>query len=152
MTPCKPSFPTFQNGNGGWYQKGRLFLMPKKLEISYLYLDLCYEKYPERPSQRDFAARAKISTYYARKIIIELTNTGSLIDPKVTSSDRIRKKEKVLYLDPAKELFMLALRAEKPARPNIDYVKQVYTFYGTTILESFISEWFKTRFDHKGSF
>jgi hypothetical protein len=38
MMPCKPSFPTFQNGNGGWCQKGRLFLMPKKLEISYLYL------------------------------------------------------------------------------------------------------------------
>jgi hypothetical protein len=126
--------------------------MPKKLEISYLYLALCHEKYPERPSQREFAARAKISTYYARKIIMELTNTGSLIDPEVTNSDRIRNKEKVLYLDPAEELFMLALRAEKPARPNTDYIKQVYTFYGTTISESFISEWFKTRFHYNGSF
>jgi hypothetical protein len=59
---------------------------------------------------------------------MELTNTGSLIDPEVTNLDRICNKEKVLYLDPAEELFMLALRAEKPARPNIDYVKQVYTF------------------------
>ncbi len=151
MTPRKPNFPTYQNGNGGWYQKGRLFLMPKKLEISYLYLDLCYEKYPERPSQRDFAARAKISTYYARKIIIELTNTGSLIDPEVTNSDRIRSKEKVLYLDPAEELFMLALRAEKPARPNTNYVKQVYSLYGTTILETFSSEWFKQDSITKGS-
>ncbi len=88
--------------------------MPKKLEISYLYLDLGYEKYPARPSQREFAARAKISTNYARKVIIELTNTGSLTDPEVTNSDRIREKEKVLYLDPAKELFMLALCAKKP--------------------------------------
>jgi transposase len=126
--------------------------MPKKLEISYLYLDLCYEKYPARPSQREFAARAKISTNYARKVIIELTNTGSLTDPEVTNSDRIREKEKVLYLDPAEELFMLALRAEKPARPNTDYVAQLYTFYGTMVSASFISLWFKTRFDHKGSF
>ncbi len=27
-----------------------LFLMPKKLEISYMSLDLCYEKHPQRPA------------------------------------------------------------------------------------------------------
>ena len=94
--------------------------MPRKLEISYLYLDLCYEKFPARPSQRDLASRAKISTNYARKVMIELTNTGSLSDPEVTNSDRIREKEKVLYLDPAEELFLLALCAEKPAGANTD--------------------------------
>jgi hypothetical protein len=73
--------------------------------------------YQATPSQRDLASRAKISTKYARKVIIELTNTGSLSDPEVTNSDRIREKEKVLYLAPAEELFLLALHAEKPARP-----------------------------------
>jgi hypothetical protein len=152
MTPRKPNVPTCQNANGGFYQKGRLFLMPKKLEISYLYLDICREMYPATPSQRDLASRAKISPKYARKIIIELTNTGSLSDPEVTNSDRIREKEKVLYLDPAEELFLLALRAEKPARANSDYVAQLFTFYGTMVSVSFISRWFDTRFDHKGSF
>ncbi len=126
--------------------------MPKKLEISYMYLDLCYEKYPERPNQRELAARAKISTTYARKIIIELTNTGSLTDPEVTNSERIREKEKVLYLDPAEELFMLALRAEKPARASSDYVAQLYAFYGTLVSTSFVSQFFKTRFRFNGSF
>jgi hypothetical protein len=152
MTPCKPSFPTFQNGNGGWYQKGRLFLMPKKLEISYMYLDLCYKKYPDRPSQQVLASPAKISTKYARKVIIELTNMGSLTDPEVTNSKRVREKEKLLYLDPAKELFMLALHTEKPARANTNYVAQLYTLYGTLVLTTFVSEWFKTRFHHDGSF
>jgi hypothetical protein len=101
--------------------------MPKKLEISYLYLDLCYEKYPERPTQRDLASRAKISTNYARKVIIELTNRGSPTDPEVTNSERIPDAEKVLYLDPAEELFLLALRSKKPARSNTDYVVQLYT-------------------------
>jgi hypothetical protein len=77
---------------------------------------------------------------------------GSLSDPEVTNSDRIRDKEKVLYLDPAKELFLLALRAKKPARANTDYVAKLYTFYGTMVSASFISLWFNTRFDHKGSF
>jgi hypothetical protein len=81
--------------------------------------DLCYEKYPERPSQKELAARAKISTFHAPKIIIELTNTGSLTDPEVTNSERVREKE-LLYLDPAEELFLLALHAEKPARPASD--------------------------------
>jgi hypothetical protein len=126
--------------------------MPKKLEISYLYLDLCYKKYPERPSQCELVARAKISTFYAHKIIIELTNTGSLTDPEVANSERVREKEKLLYLDPAEELFLLALRAKKPARPASDYVGQLYTFYGTLVSTSFILEWFKRRFHFNGSF
>jgi hypothetical protein len=75
-----------------------------------------------------------------------------LTDPKVTNSDGIPEQEKVLYLDPAKELFMFALCAEKPARPNTDYVRQLYNFYGTFVLESFILVWFQTKYDHKGSF
>jgi hypothetical protein len=126
--------------------------MPRKLEIGYLYLDLCYEMYLVGPSQRDLASQAKISTFCAHKVINELTNTGSLSDPEVTNCDRIREKEKVLYLDPAEELFLLALHAEKPARANTDYVAQLYTFYGTMVLVSFVSLWFNTRFDHKGSF
>jgi hypothetical protein len=152
MTPRKPSFPTLQNRNGGWYQQGRLYLMPKKIEIFHMYLDLCYEKFPQRPSQRDLATRAKISRGYARKLIIELTNTGSLTDPEVTNSDRIRDREKIFYLDPEEELFLLALRAEKPARPNTDYVAQLYTWYGTLVSTSFISLWFKTRLPFAGSF
>jgi hypothetical protein len=78
---------------------------------------------------------------------------GSLTDPEVTNSERICDKEKVIYLDPAKELlFLLALPAEKPDRANTDYVVQLYTFYGTLVLVSFILLWFKTRFGHNGSF
>jgi hypothetical protein len=94
-----------------------------------------------------------MSTNYARKVVIKLTNTGSPTDPEVANSERIRDKEKVLYLDPAEELFLLALCAEKPARANTDDVAQLdYTFYGTLVLASFISSWFKTKFDHNGSF
>jgi hypothetical protein len=83
--------------------------MPRKLEIIYLYLDLCYEHYPERPTQRNLAGGATISINYAHEVIMELTNMGLLTDPKVTNSDRIQDAEKNLYLDPAKELFLLAL-------------------------------------------
>jgi hypothetical protein len=126
--------------------------MPKKLEVGYQYLDLCIDKYPQRPTHHDLATLAKISKSYARKVIIELTNTGSLTDPEATNSENRRQKEKKYYLDPTEELFLLALRSESPGRPNHDYVTQLALYYGTSVSTSFISLWFKTRFDHKGSF
>jgi hypothetical protein len=77
---------------------------------------------------------------------------GYLTDPEVKKSERIRDKEKVIYLDPAKELFLLATCAKKPVRANTDYMAQLYTFYSTLVWASFISLSFKTRFDHNGSF
>jgi DNA-binding Lrp family transcriptional regulator len=153
MTPPKDHFPTLRNVNGGWYQSGKMFTMPKRLEIGYEYLDMCIDQWPNgRPSQRQLATKAKISQSTARKIIMELENTGSLTDPELTNSEKMRDREKEYYLEPTEELFLLALRSEKPARPNREYVAHLATYYGTVVSTSFISEWFKTRFNHKGSF
>jgi hypothetical protein len=52
-----------------------------------------------------------------------------------------------------KELFLLALQSESPGgRPNHDYCIHQALYYDTSVLTSFISLWFKARFDHKGSF
>ena len=126
--------------------------MPKRLEVGYQYLDLCLDMYPQRPTHQDLATLAKISKSYARKVIIELENTGSLTDPEATNCEKRREKEKQYYLDPTEELFLLALRAENPGRTNHDYCTQLALYYGTTVSTSFISDWFRTRFDYKGSF
>jgi hypothetical protein len=76
-----------RNANGGWYQSGRVFIMPKRLTIGYEYLDLCINQWPERPSQQQLATQAEVSPSTARKIIIELKNTGSLTDPELTNSE-----------------------------------------------------------------
>jgi hypothetical protein len=83
---------------------------------------------------------------------MELENTGSLTDPELTNSQNMRDREKEYYLDPMEELFLLALRSKKPACPNREYVAHLATYYGTVVSTTFISEWFKTRFNHKGSF
>ena len=83
---------------------------------------------------------------------MELENTGSLTDPELINSEKMRDREKNYYLEPVEELFLLALHSEKPSRPNSEYVAHLATYYGTVVSTSFISEWFKTRFDHKGSF
>jgi transposase len=152
MTPRKERFPAVKNQSGGWYQKGRVFTMPKRLEIGYTYLQLCKDVFPQRPTHQDLATQARISKSYARKLIIELENTGSLSDPEATNSEKRRDKENEFYLDPSEELFLLALRSEKPGRPNHEYCTELAKYYGTSISTSFISDWFSTRFDYKGSF
>jgi hypothetical protein len=114
MTWRKKKHDTYQNSNGGWYQKGRVFMMPKRLEIGYQYLDLCIDKYPKQPTHLALATQAKISESYARKLIIELKNNGLLTDPEATNSEKRREKEKEYYLDPAEEFFcwLSGLRAQ----------------------------------------
>jgi hypothetical protein len=64
------------------------------------------------------ATKAKICQQTARKIIMELENTGSLTDPELTNSKKMHNRGKEYYLDPTEELFLLALHLEKPACPN----------------------------------
>jgi len=94
MTPRKPHFPTLRNANGGWHQRGKVFNMPKTLDIGYQHLDMCIDKWPELPSQWQLAKKAKISRKFAKKIVMELENTESLIDPEVTNSEAMRDREK----------------------------------------------------------
>jgi DNA-binding IscR family transcriptional regulator len=72
--------------------------MPKRLEVGYQYLDLCINYYPEYPAHQDLASLAKISKSYARKIIIELKNTGLLTDPEATNSEKgPRKSNNIIW-------------------------------------------------------
>jgi transposase len=152
MTPRKPHHHTLRNANGGWYQSGKVFTLPKRLEIGYEYLDLSIDLWPARPTHRQLAVKSKISKGMARKIVMELENTGSLTDPELINSDKTRDRERTYYLEPLEELFLLALRSEKPARPNREYVAELAKYHGTIVSTSFISDWFMKRFDHKGSF
>ncbi len=90
--------PTYRNSNGGWYQKGHIFTMPKRFEVGYQYLDLCISKYLARLTCQDLATLAKISKSYARKVIIELENTGLLTDPEATNSKKGgRKRSNIIW-------------------------------------------------------
>jgi hypothetical protein len=78
----------------------KIFTMPKRLEIGYKYLDRCINQWPNgRPSQQQLALKAKISQSSARKIIMELKNTGSLTDPpELTNSENMHDQESWLYV------------------------------------------------------
>jgi hypothetical protein len=65
-------------------QKWQQWLVPERPTLSDAE-EVGNQLYVFRSIQQEVSlkaqSRAKISIYYARKIIIELTNTGSLIDP-----------------------------------------------------------------------
>jgi hypothetical protein len=92
------------------------------------------------------ATKAKISQSTARKIIMELKNTGFFSDPELTNSENMRDQEKEYYLHLTEELFLLALHSEKPSCTNCEYVAHLATYYGTVVSTTFLLEWFKTCF------
>jgi hypothetical protein len=70
--------------------------MPKRLEIGYEYLDVFINQWPERPSRWQMATKAKICQSTARKIIMELENTGSLTDPDLIIKNAQSQKKVLL--------------------------------------------------------
>jgi hypothetical protein len=100
MTPPKQHFPTLRNANGGWYQSGKMFTMPKRLEIGYEYLDMCIDQWPWPSHQCQLAMKHKISQTTARKIIMELKNTGSFTDPELKNSEKCVRSRKRVLLGP----------------------------------------------------
>ena len=49
-------------------------------------------------------------------------------------------------------VFLLALRTEKPNRSNLDYIRELHRRNGTLVTSSFVTRWFKKRFNYPGSF
>jgi hypothetical protein len=74
---------------------------------------------PMPVSIRKVAREAKVSQLFVKKIQTELAVDGALTDPDFLSKDNVRKL--CCFLKVEHELFLLALRAKNPARPNQDY-------------------------------
>jgi hypothetical protein len=77
-----------------------------------------------QPSVRSVAGAARVGRNFASKVIKELLKTGDLLEPELT---RPKQKEPGYFvgvgsraLKLEEEVFLLALRAETPDRPNLD--------------------------------
>ena len=112
--------------------------------------------YPTQPSVRSVARKTRVGWKFASKVIKELLETGNLLDPELT---RPKQKESGCFVDVGsralnleEEVFLLALRAETPNRPNLDCIREPDRRCGAKVSTAFITEWFKKRFDHPGNF
>jgi hypothetical protein len=89
-------------------------------------------------------------------VIEELLDTGDLVDPELTRPNQMDSGHfvgvgsRALKLE--EEVFLLALRTEKPNRPNLDYIRELDRGHGTKVLSPFITKWFPKRFNRPGNF
>ena len=144
--------PISVNGNGGFYELGRLYPLSKKWEVATVYLKLCEDNYPTIPSMSSLARHAGVSDKWAKKVIDELIETGQLENPNITKHDKKVPCGVGLDFTLEEENFLLSLRIECPFRPNTDYVNKLKDKYNRVISASTISEWFKKRYDYAGTY
>jgi hypothetical protein len=58
-----------QNQNGGFYQPGRMYDLPRKFGVGQTYLQLWQLSFPARPSASELARESNVGWEYADKVI-----------------------------------------------------------------------------------
>lgn len=141
-----------RNTQGRIYEPGKAYGLPVKLEVAEKYHNLKNASgNGQPPSARVLAAAADVSPSFALKIIDEIDVHGRVLPPGEIERDCVRGVGSIA-LDDGDERFLLHLRFVDPSRTNRSYVEWLHTHRGTLVSESFISDWFKNRFQFSGSF
>ena len=71
-----------RNNNGRLFQLGRMYQLLRKTEVAEVYLSLCDDKYPQRPTVNETAQLSKVSWHFANHVISELKALGTVVDPE----------------------------------------------------------------------
>ena len=85
-----------ENLNGGFYENGKEYSTLKKAEVEREYWSLVGAANGKTPSKRVLAKAAKVSPNYARKIIVEISNRGSIIPVEDLKVERSEERVKGL--------------------------------------------------------
>ena len=147
-----------KNKNGGYYSPGRTYDLTKKLEVYDIYCKMADESFPEKPSVRRLAERARVGTTFAHQIIKECDEYGGVLDPKDIQQHIKDQKEGrtegvgLHSLSSEHEVFLLSLLCENPARPLHDYANKLFTTYGVCVSIPTISNFWLHRFSRRGAF
>ena len=129
-----------RNSSGGLYELGKPYLLRDKVRVARIYNKHCLDVYPKEPSLAKVAKEARVSRTFVQKIAKELEDS-CLVDPDLKHEDP--KSTGVCgFLDIEHELFILGLRAENPARSNVDYCHNLLEAFGLTVSPSSISNFF----------
>ena len=140
------------NKNGGAYRRGRRYDLLRKQSVAIEYLQLRDEVGDPDVKISEVAKRAQVGWKYARKVVTEYRESKTLKDPFEEHMETIAGRKNKTYLPVEEEVFLLALRSEDPSRTNLEYIHQLAATYGRVVSSSFISNWFKNRFEFPGNF
>jgi hypothetical protein len=70
------------NKKGGYFQPGRMYQLPKKIEVAEIYLGLLEVSYPTHPTIKEVANLGKVSWHIVNQVILELKVSGAVQDPE----------------------------------------------------------------------
>jgi hypothetical protein len=140
-----------KNGYGGFFQPGRKYELRDKLRVAEIVGDEEERYFPAPVNATRVARRAQVGWHFAKKVMDELELGGVVLDPAFHKPDKGDKKV-CGELGKVHEFFLLALRAEKPRRSNLQYVGLLRDTFGVEISTSSISNFVLKRFTFAGKF
>ena len=141
-----------QNQNGGFFQPGRMYELPRKFEVGQIFLRLWELGFPVIPTALELARESKVGWEYADKVISEILLHDEIIDPTEIRLQKGVRRGIGMHLTREEDVFLLSLRSEIPNRPNLDYCRELLAYSGTVISSSFVSDYFKKAWTFSGSY
>jgi transposase len=123
--------------------------MRTKCEVAAKYKEL--SRYNNKVTATEVANETGVSHVYARKVMKEVDQGDTLVDPDSKTRDCARGPGS-MTLSHEDELTLLHLRDLNPQRSLASYQSELYQRYGTIVSAAVISKWFNHAFDIKGSF
>jgi hypothetical protein len=140
-----------QNENGGYYQPGRNYDFRTKMQVALIFAELWQQIFPAIPRVADVARASQVGWKFAAKVIREIITTGNLFDPEELRLRQNQSRECGDWLSQEQEVYLLSLRAADASRPLHDYINNLEESYGTRITAAYLSKWFKTRWQFRGT-
>lgn len=145
-----------RNALGGYYLKGEPYNFAKKIEIISNYFVNWEKTFPTRPVISEVARQCKVERSTVRRFIGEFNKNGRTIDPKAKKWEKEftdNNRNSVFHrLTLEEETFLMSLHAADPSRPNQSYVEELKKEHNKNVTSTFITRWFKYRYEYNGNF
>ena len=106
-----------QNQNGGYFQPGRMYNLPRKFGVGQTYLQLWQLSFPTRPTASELARESNVGWEYADKVISETHLHNEIIDPAEIRLGKSIQRGVGNDLTPEENMFLLSLRVESQIDP-----------------------------------
>lgn len=134
-----------KNEHGRYYQPGRRYCFTTKMEVGDVYMQLYFEKHPEKPTVTDLSKAARVGWHFANKVIQEIEIFGEVQDPEIIHGIKMSQRPKHYVLDKVDASLLLALRAECSSRPLYSYMHELFITNGTIVCVNTIRNFFQRR-------
>jgi hypothetical protein len=94
--------------NGSFFHPGTMYDLPKKMEVSEIYIVMCWAMFPVKPSRECVGAIARVHPSFAEKVMQKLAETGHVLDPELVKLSWNKARGVGAFLMTKMEIFLLA--------------------------------------------